>query len=224
MFNGRKYYPELWVMWARKITISCKLFWPSFDRFFYDQMVMEHSWFTQTRSEKALNISAARFCLVIPMPEFIDPRIRENKPKTPEFSHWKRALCACFRENWVYNFGHYARECEDWITLSFYREFTSPFLIGRSMRVLLVNFTEQTLRIEPNSAHNMNLAYLVNPNWLIALKRVWHEIFIFGFFHKSVSLVTLNTLYSCHCKGLRKFANNRIQSFYHRVNDPVGAQ
>ncbi len=40
-----------------------------------------------------------------PVPEFIDPRFRENKPKTLVFSHRKRALLACFRENCVYNFG-----------------------------------------------------------------------------------------------------------------------
>ncbi len=42
-----------------------------------------------------------------PVPEFIDPRFRENKPKTLVFSHWKRAFWACFRENRVYNFGHW---------------------------------------------------------------------------------------------------------------------
>jgi hypothetical protein len=41
-----------------------------------------------------------------PVPEFIDPRFRENKPKTLVFSHRKRAFWACFRENCVYNFGH----------------------------------------------------------------------------------------------------------------------
>jgi hypothetical protein len=41
-----------------------------------------------------------------PVPEFIDPRFRENKPKTLVFSHRKRAYWACFRENCVYNFGH----------------------------------------------------------------------------------------------------------------------
>ncbi len=40
------------------------------------------------------------------VPEFIDPRFRENKPKTLVVSHWKRAFSACFRENWVYNFRH----------------------------------------------------------------------------------------------------------------------
>ncbi len=40
------------------------------------------------------------------VPEFIDPRFRENKPKTLLFSHRKRAFSACFRENCVYNFGH----------------------------------------------------------------------------------------------------------------------
>jgi hypothetical protein len=41
-----------------------------------------------------------------PVPEFIDPRFRENKPKTLVFSHRKRAVWACFRENCVCNFGH----------------------------------------------------------------------------------------------------------------------
>ncbi len=34
------------------------------------------------------------------------PSFRENEPKTLVFSHTKRAFSACFRENWVYNFGH----------------------------------------------------------------------------------------------------------------------
>jgi hypothetical protein len=38
------------------------------------------------------------------VPEFIDPRFHENKPKTLVFSHRKRAFWACFRENRVYNF------------------------------------------------------------------------------------------------------------------------
>ncbi len=42
----------------------------------------------------------------VPVPEFIDPCFRENQPKTLVFSHRKRAFWACFRENWVYNFGH----------------------------------------------------------------------------------------------------------------------
>ncbi len=41
-----------------------------------------------------------------PVPEFIDSRFCENKPKTLVFSHWKRAFWACFRENRVYNFRH----------------------------------------------------------------------------------------------------------------------
>ncbi len=40
------------------------------------------------------------------MPELIDPRFRENKPKALVFSNRKRAFWACFRENRVYNFGH----------------------------------------------------------------------------------------------------------------------
>jgi hypothetical protein len=35
----------------------------------------------------------------ISVPEFIDPRFHENKPKTLVFSHRKRAFWACFREN-----------------------------------------------------------------------------------------------------------------------------
>ncbi len=30
-----------------------------------------------------------------------------NKPKPLAFCHWKRAFWACFRENWVYKFGHW---------------------------------------------------------------------------------------------------------------------
>jgi hypothetical protein len=44
----------------------------------------------------------------IPVPEFIDPPFRENKPKTLIFSHRERAYWACFRENSVYNFGHWS--------------------------------------------------------------------------------------------------------------------
>ncbi len=39
------------------------------------------------------------------VPECIDPRFRESKPKTLVFSHRKRAFWACFA-NCVYNFGH----------------------------------------------------------------------------------------------------------------------
>ncbi len=41
------------------------------------------------------------------VPEFIDPRFPENKPKTLVFSHTKRAFWVCFRENRVYNFRHW---------------------------------------------------------------------------------------------------------------------
>ncbi len=41
-----------------------------------------------------------------PVPEFIDPVFAKTSPKTIVFSHRKRAFWACFRENWVYNFGH----------------------------------------------------------------------------------------------------------------------
>jgi hypothetical protein len=33
------------------------------------------------------------------------PSFHEKKPQTLVFSHTKRAFWACFRENWVYNFG-----------------------------------------------------------------------------------------------------------------------
>jgi hypothetical protein len=46
-------------------------------------------------------------CLLLcPVPEFIDPRFRENKPKTLVFSLRTPAFWACFRENRVYNFRH----------------------------------------------------------------------------------------------------------------------
>jgi hypothetical protein len=48
----------------------------------------------------------------IPVPEFIDPRFCENKPKALVFSHRKRAFWACFRENCVYNFGHGTVYCK----------------------------------------------------------------------------------------------------------------
>ncbi len=35
------------------------------------------------------------------------PSFRKNKPKTLVLYDWKRAYCACFRENWVYKFGHW---------------------------------------------------------------------------------------------------------------------
>jgi hypothetical protein len=35
------------------------------------------------------------------------PSFLENKPKTLVFSQTKRAFWASFRENWVYNFGHW---------------------------------------------------------------------------------------------------------------------
>ncbi len=35
------------------------------------------------------------------------PSFRENKPKTLVLYDWKRAYWACFRENWVYKFGHW---------------------------------------------------------------------------------------------------------------------
>ncbi len=48
----------------------------------------------------------ARSQMSTAVPEFIDLRFRENKPKMLVFSHRKRAFWACFRENCVYNFGH----------------------------------------------------------------------------------------------------------------------
>ncbi len=41
------------------------------------------------------------------------PCFRENQPKRSFSIKWKRAFLACFRENWVYKFGHcsYSRSC-----------------------------------------------------------------------------------------------------------------
>jgi hypothetical protein len=35
------------------------------------------------------------------------PSFHEKKPQTLVFSQSIRAFCACFRENWVFNFGHW---------------------------------------------------------------------------------------------------------------------
>ncbi len=35
------------------------------------------------------------------------PCFRENQPKSSFSIKWKRAFWACFRENWVYKFGHW---------------------------------------------------------------------------------------------------------------------
>jgi hypothetical protein len=51
------------------------------------------------------DITGTSFPNSLELHEFIDPRFRENQPKTLVFSHRKRAFWACFRENWVYNFG-----------------------------------------------------------------------------------------------------------------------
>ncbi len=37
------------------------------------------------------------------------PCFRENQPKRSFSIKWKRAFWACFRENWVYKFGHWYR-------------------------------------------------------------------------------------------------------------------
>jgi hypothetical protein len=39
------------------------------------------------------------------------PCFRENQPKRSFSIKWKRAFWACFRENWVYKFGHW-----DWFS------------------------------------------------------------------------------------------------------------
>ncbi len=41
------------------------------------------------------------------------PCFRENQPKRSFSIKWKRAFWACFRENWVYKFGH-------WVVFSSY--------------------------------------------------------------------------------------------------------
>jgi hypothetical protein len=45
------------------------------------------------------------------------PSFPENQPKTLVFSHTKRAFWACFRENWVYNFGHSKFKLRSLLTL-----------------------------------------------------------------------------------------------------------
>jgi hypothetical protein len=60
---------------------------------------MKTSWTLPLRSSSIGNYPP--ICARIYRPSF-----HENKPKTLVFSHTKRAFWACFRENWVYNFGH----------------------------------------------------------------------------------------------------------------------
>jgi hypothetical protein len=72
--------------------------------------------------EIILVVALGNFFRAFPVPEFIDPRFRENKPKTLVFSHRKRAFWACFRENSVYNFRHWTpriRPCfKNWYSVS----------------------------------------------------------------------------------------------------------
>jgi hypothetical protein len=68
------------------------------------------------------------------VPEFIDPRFRENKPKALVFSHWKRAFWACFHENWVYNFGHSCEiNCGHLTPYLTYMVETQPCPVGRCL-------------------------------------------------------------------------------------------
>jgi hypothetical protein len=56
-----------------------------------------------------MNFVYAIYCTLCILPARIyRPSFHENKPNTLVFSHTKRAFWACFRENWVYNFGHRA--------------------------------------------------------------------------------------------------------------------
>jgi len=55
--------------------------------------------------------TAVQYCARIYRPSF-----RENKPKTLVSSDTKRAFWACFRENWVYNFGHWNKGAPSAIT------------------------------------------------------------------------------------------------------------
>ncbi len=53
-----------------------------------------------------------RFSRSVPeFTEFIDPVFAKKKPNTLVFSHRKRAFWTCFRENWVYKFGHWWKRC-----------------------------------------------------------------------------------------------------------------
>ncbi len=72
-------------------------------------VVAEEDTSLQTSATPTSGIVLNSHCRINPVPEFIDPRFRENKPKALVFSHWKRAFWACFLENWVYNSGHWSR-------------------------------------------------------------------------------------------------------------------
>ncbi len=105
-----------------KPSLWFRLFWISNDFFYLLPHITDKKWPKFSRHSMysfhripllSVNVFyVLEFCICareqkkILVPEFIDPRFRENKPKTLIFSHRKRAFWACFRENWVYNFGH----------------------------------------------------------------------------------------------------------------------
>ncbi len=119
------------------------------------------------------------YSLINPFPPHYSARIyrpsfHENKPNTLVFSHTKRAFWACFRENWVYNFGHRTPKCRVHIKWIFRRIFVD-------FRILSHNLAEWS--------HSFCLAQDRNKS----LQRIFSSIFSKHFLHETVHFL-------CHFK------------------------
>ncbi len=96
---------------AKTFSASCSLSWGLliFSHFFNKDEKYE------TMSSCLWTCRVYHFPLLVP--EIIDPVFRENQPKRSFSIKWKRAFWACFRENWVYKFGHCSLDVH-WVSLS----------------------------------------------------------------------------------------------------------
>ncbi len=104
------------------------------------------------------------------------PSFRENKPKTLVFSHTKRAFWACFRENWVYNFG--------------YRSVATL--------VLAVNRSNHSARSYPHTMYNWSkFRKMRYPIWSVKTslcqKRYWYTVWLIS---RERSVQSIPTKYS----------------------------
>ncbi len=110
------------------------------------------------------------------------PSFRENKPKTLVFSHTKRAFWASFRENWVYNFGHwyatwkvlYHTSFRNYAAISLQvpsilsillgADFTPPLPLGATEASSLFIWTNEKNLIPPCSSPMEEASDIAKPN------------------------------------------------------------
>ncbi len=120
-----KSFNSIWFVndWTVYATKELDIFWPkfkflnrypcSFSRFFVSCRVNLNNFFCRFfgRLECWSLLCLCRHFVFLKdvCARIYRPSFHENKPKTLVFSHTKRAFWACFRENWVYNFGHWIR-------------------------------------------------------------------------------------------------------------------